>query len=143
MVSYFESHDEERLMFKNLFWGNSAGHYNVKNVSTALNRMKLVAAFFFTIPGPKMFWQFGELGYDVSIDDPCRVCEKPILWNYQNNVNRSRLYKVYQALINMRKENPVFHSADTDVSLSVGSSTGKKRISLSTFVESKPKIRCA
>jgi 1,4-alpha-glucan branching enzyme len=131
VVSYFESHDEERLMFKNLFWGNSAGDYNVKNVSTALNRMKLVAAFFFTIPGPKMFWQFGELGYDVSIDDPCRVCEKPILWNYQNNVNRSRLYKVYQALINMRKENPVFHSADTDVSLSVGSSTGKKRISLS------------
>lgn len=131
VVTYFESHDEERLMFKNLSWGNSAGDYNIKNLSTALNRMKLVSAFFFTIPGPKMFWQFGELGYDVSIDDPCRVCEKPILWNYQNNVNRSRLYKVYQAIINLRKEYPVFHSEETDVSLSVGSSTGKKRIRLS------------
>ncbi|MBC8322569.1 MAG: T9SS type A sorting domain-containing protein, partial [Candidatus Marinimicrobia bacterium] len=131
VVTYFESHDEERIMYKNLSWGYSAGDYNIKNISTALNRMKLVSAFFFTIPGPKMFWQFGELGYDVSIDDPCRVCEKPILWNYQNNVNRNRLYKVYQALINLRKEYPVFYSANTDVSLSVGSSTGKKRIRLS------------
>ncbi len=131
VITYFESHDEERLMFKILSWGNSAGDYNIKNLSTALNRMKAVGVFFFTIPGPKMVWQFGELGYDVSIDDPCRVCEKPILWNYKNNVNRSRLYKVYQALINLRKEYPVFHSADTDVILSVGSSTGKKRIRLS------------
>lgn len=131
VVTYFESHDEERIMYKNLSWGYSAGDYNIKNISTALNRMKLVSAFFFTIPGPKMFWQFGELGYDVSIDDPCRVCEKPILWNYQNNVNRNRLYKVYQALINLRKGYPVFYSANTDVSLSVGSSTGKKRIRLS------------
>ncbi|MFQ6677478.1 MAG: alpha-amylase family glycosyl hydrolase [Fidelibacterota bacterium] len=131
LVTYFESHDEERLMYKNLTWGDSSGDYDVTQLSTALNRMKAVGAFFFTIPGPKMLWQFGELGYDVSIDDPCRICEKPILWNYYNNTNRSRLYKVYQALIKLRKENAVFHSADTDVSLSVSSSTGKKRIRLS------------
>lgn len=131
LVTYFESHDEERLMFKNLSWGNSSGDYDIRQRSTALNRMKAVSAFFFTIPGPKMIWQFGELGYDVSIDDPCRVCEKPILWNYVNDTDRKKLYKVMGALIQLRKENAVFYSADTDVSLFLGSSTGKKRIRLS------------
>ncbi len=131
LVTYFESHDEERLMYKNLTWGNSAGDYNVKELSTALNRMKAVGAFFFTIPGPKMLWQFGERGYDVSIDDyGGRLGEKPPRWEYMENPDRVKLYKVFQALIKLRKENPVFHSADTDVSLSVGSSTGKKRIRL-------------
>ena len=82
LVTYFESHDEERLMYKNLTWGNNAGDYNIKELHTAINRVKAIGAFFFTIPGPKMIWQFGELGYDNSIDDPCRLCEKPILWDY-------------------------------------------------------------
>ena len=30
LVSYMESHDEERLMYKNLQFGNSSGSYNVK-----------------------------------------------------------------------------------------------------------------
>ena len=131
VVTYFESHDEERLMFKNLSWGNSAGDYDIQNLSIALNRMKLVGAFFFTIPGPKMFWQFGELGYDVSIEDPCRLCEKPILWSYFQENERRNLYKTFQALIHLRKQYPVFHSAATEVDLSVSSSTGKKRIRLS------------
>jgi hypothetical protein len=56
-----ESHDEERLMFKNLTYGNSSGTYNIKDLQTALDRVKLAAAFFLTLPGPKMIWQFGEL----------------------------------------------------------------------------------
>ena len=131
LVTYFESHDEERIMYKNLTWGNSSGDYDVTQLSTALNRMKGIGAFFFTIPGPKMFWQFGELGYDVSIDYDCRVCLKPIRWNYYDDTSRRKLYKVFKALIKLRREYPVFHSADTDVSLSVSSSTGKKRIRLS------------
>ena len=134
LVTYFESHDEERVMYKNLTWGSGSGDYDIKQLSTALNRMKAVGAFFFTIPGPKLFWQFGERGYDVSIDDEDydgRLGEKPPRWEYMEDPDRVKLYKVFQALIKLRKENPVFHSSDTDVSLSVGSSTGKKRIRLS------------
>jgi len=131
LVTYFESHDEERLMVKNLAWGANSGDYDITELSTALNRMKAVGAFFFTIPGPKMLWQFGERGYDVSIDDGGRLGEKPPRWEYMANPDRLKLYKVYQALIKLRKENTVFHSSDSNVSFSVSSATGKKRIRLS------------
>ncbi len=108
LMTYLESHDEERLMYKNLQWGNAAGNYNIKQLATALNRIKLVAAFFFTLPGPKMFYQFGELGYDISIDNPCRTCEKPIHWEYFYNAARRNLYKTYAALLKLRRENEVF-----------------------------------
>ena len=67
VVGYMESHDEERLMVKNLAYGNSNGGYNVKDLSTALDRQEAASVIFYGIPGPKMLWQFGELGYDKSI----------------------------------------------------------------------------
>tara|TARA_B100000686_G_scaffold355362_1_gene473506 strand:+ start:2174 stop:5071 length:2898 start_codon:yes stop_codon:yes gene_type:complete len=131
LITYFESHDEERLMYKNISWGNNNATYNIREISTSLNRMKAIGAFFFTIPGPKMIWQFGELGYDISIDDPCRTCEKPIRWEYFEDQQRQNLYKTYKALIELRKEYPVFHSSETNVQLNVADPNGKKRIRLS------------
>ncbi|HQV34085.1 MAG TPA: alpha-amylase family glycosyl hydrolase, partial [Calditrichia bacterium] len=130
LVTYNESHDEERLMFKNLAYGNSSGSYNVQDPETALNRMKMAGAFFLTIPGPKMIWQFGELGYDVSIDDPCRICEKPIRWYYNFDVNRKRLYRTYAALLKLRRDNAVFRDPATAVFQSLGSTSGYKIITL-------------
>ena len=46
LVGYMESHDEERLMFKNLSFGNTFGSYSVKNLNTALERISLAASFF-------------------------------------------------------------------------------------------------
>jgi len=112
IVNYMESHDEERLMFKNLEFGNSDGDYNVKDLNTALSRVEAAAAFFFTVPGPKMIWQFEELGYDVSIDENGRVGRKPIHWDYQDNPNRERLYQVFQALIKLKKEEAAIESSD-------------------------------
>lgn len=109
LVGYMESHDEERLMYKNLNYGNSSGSYNVKNINTALNRIKLAAAFFFTIPGPKLFWQFGELGYDVSIEYNGRTGEKPLRWNYLNDDHKN-VYKVFQSLIKLKKDYDVFNT---------------------------------
>ena len=111
LVSYMESHDEERMMFKNITYGNSSGTYNVKDLHTALNRVKIASAFFYTIPGPKMLWQFGELGYDVSIDVPCRVCDKPINWDYFSDAYRKNVYKVIAALTKL-KQYPAFSSAN-------------------------------
>ncbi|WP_170172734.1 DUF4961 domain-containing protein [Hymenobacter rigui] len=110
LVTYMESHDEERLMFKNLQYGNASGAYSVKNLNTALARQELAAAFFFTVPGPKMVWQFGELGYDISIDQNGRVGNKPILWNYQTVPARAKLYNTYRYLIALKKIDPVFEN---------------------------------
>ncbi|GEO09694.1 alpha-amylase family glycosyl hydrolase [Segetibacter aerophilus] len=111
-IGYMESHDEERLMFKNLSFGNSSGAYNVKNLATALERQAAAAALFFTIPGPKMIWQFGERGYDVSIDaNGGRVSAKPPHWEYMQDPNRLKLFDVYSKLIRVRLQNPtVFNS---------------------------------
>ena len=66
-MSYGESHDEERIMYKNLTSGASVAGYNVKDLNTSLERQKAYGAVFLTVPGPKMIWQFAELGYDKSI----------------------------------------------------------------------------
>ena len=122
VIGYMESHDEERLMYKNLTFGNSTNpNHNVRNLNIALSRQELAGAFFFTIPGPKMIWQFGELGYDVSIDDPGRVDRKPIRWEYFDDVNRKNIYDVWSKLIRLKKEQPVFNT--TDYTLNVGSLT--------------------
>jgi len=131
LVTYMESHDEERLMYKNINFGNSSGDYNIKNLSTALDRQKLAVAFFFTLPGPKMIWQFGELGYDFSINNNGRVGEKPIRWDYFDDSDRKELYDFYSQLIYIRNKNEVFRSPETSVQLSLNNSNGLKRIRLS------------
>ena len=110
LMAYAESHDEERIMRKLLDFGNGVSGYDTKNLNTALARMELISAFLYTIPGPKMLWQFGELGYDVSINTPSRTGNKPILWNYQNVPARARLYDVTSKLITMRVNYPTFNS---------------------------------
>jgi 1,4-alpha-glucan branching enzyme len=67
-VGYMESHDEERMAYSSITYGNSAGSYNTKDSTTAYKRSALCAALFMPLPGPKMIWQFGELGYDYSIN---------------------------------------------------------------------------
>lgn len=109
LVSYMESHDEERIMYKNLQYGNSAGSYNIKDVSTALKRVELAAAFLFAAPGPKMIWQFGELGYEVPIDENGRTGEKPIRWNY-NGGERRQLYGAFSRLIRFKTKNEIFRN---------------------------------
>ncbi len=127
-VSYMESHDEERLMFKNISFGNSSGSYDITNLATALDRQELAGVFYFTVPGPKMIWQFGELGYDIGIDDPCRVCNKPILWNYFTEPDRKALYDAWAKLIKLKKQEDIFRT--TNFTLDVANTNGLKKIQL-------------
>ncbi len=127
LISYMESHDEERIMYKNLEFGNSgANGYDVTDLFTALQRVELGAAFFYTIPGPKMLWQFGEAGYDYSIftcpdgtvnegDDGCKLSPKPIRWDYPDDPSRRQLYDVHKALIDLKTTYPVFSTTDFDL----------------------------
>lgn len=117
-VGYMESHDEERMMYKEVTYGNSNGSYSVKPLDSALNRMKQAACFFFLVPGPKMIYEFEELGYDYSISyGGGNTAPKPIRWDYLQYNPRSLLYKFFSALIILKKQYSVFQTGTiyTDV----------------------------
>jgi 1,4-alpha-glucan branching enzyme len=127
LVTYMESHDEERVMYKNIASGNnSKPPYLVRDTTIGLKRIELNANFFFTIPGPKMIWQFGELGYDYSINYPSgtsasRLDPKPIRWDYQNDWRRRYAKNICAALIGLKKTQPVFSTTtfSTDLTSAV------------------------
>lgn len=110
LIGYMESHDEERMMFNTLNQGNSSGSYNTRDLNTALRRMEMSAAFLLGMPGPKMIWEFGELGYDYSINrcvdgtinNNCRLDPKPPRWDYLGVVQRKRLHDIYSSLLKLR-----------------------------------------
>lgn len=111
LLDYMESHDQERIMYLNLTEGRADGGYNIKDFNTAIKRVKLTATFFLTIPGPKMLWQFQELGYDVILGEGYqRIEEKPIRWEYYTVPVRKNLFDNFAALIELRKKNPAFSS---------------------------------
>jgi glycosidase len=119
VLGYMESHDEERLAYKCIFYGNSFEDYLIKDTTVAIERMAMNALFFFTVPGPKMIWQFEEMGYDYSVDYNGRTGEKPVRWDYLNDYRRKYLSDFYGALIKLRTEDPLFET--TDFTLSVTS----------------------
>ena len=111
LVAYMESHDEERIMYKALQFGNTSNaSHNVRDLATALRRTEMTGAFFYMAPGPKMLWQFGEMGFDFSINrctdgtinNNCRLDKKPIRWDYKTEPNRKRLYDVFSNLNRIR-----------------------------------------
>lgn len=115
-VGYMESHDEERLMYKNVQFGNSTPDYTAKNVSIGLSRMEAANVLFLTVPGPKMIWQFGELGYDFSINtcadgsvnSSCRISAKQVKWTYKQEGLRKGLYTHIADLTRLRRTYPLF-----------------------------------
>ncbi len=72
----------------------------------------MATAFWSMIAGPKMMWQFGELGYDYSRcylstngeggDCNTKTNPKPIRWDYYQNPERRALYDVYSKLLKLR-----------------------------------------
>jgi 1,4-alpha-glucan branching enzyme len=119
VVGYMESHDEERLMYKCLQNGKTTSGYSVKVLDTALQRIAMCANIFFTIPGPKMIWQFGELGYDFSINyGGSNIAVKPIKWDYYSDWRRFRLYRTYAELMKIRKQYSAFST--TNFNMQVG-----------------------
>jgi len=126
VVGYAESHDEERLMYKNLQYGNSANPvHDVKNLNVALSRMSAQGAVFFMVPGPKMIWHFGELGWDLSIftcnngtvnpsggtDGDCKLDTKlQPQWatNWLTTNQRAKIYYDWKRMIQLKKDEAVF-----------------------------------
>ncbi|PBJ13139.1 alpha-amylase family glycosyl hydrolase [Flavobacterium sp. ACN6] len=131
LMGYAESHDEERLMYKNVQYGAVNGTYNVKTLNTALARMSAIGAVSLLVPGPKMIWHFGELGMDDSIfscnngtvnDDSgtipgdCKLDTKPQpQWaeNWLGDANRTKVYNDWAKMITLKTVEPVFLGTPT------------------------------
>jgi glycosidase len=121
LISYAESHDEERLMYKNINFGFTNSNYDVKSLNIGLQRMEALNALMLLIPGAKMYWQFGELGYDYSINtcvngtvnNNCRLDPKPIRWDYLQNTYRKRLKEVVGSISRLRAYKPAVFSNQT------------------------------
>jgi len=139
VMGYPESHDEERLMYKNLQYGNTSNSsHNVQDLNTALSRMSALAAVSIMVPGPKMIWHFGELGMEQSIftcnngsvnsqDDAiagdCKLDLKPQpQWvnNWLTDAVRGQVYEDWSKLHKLKIEEPVFEG---DYTMSSGNFT--------------------
>ena len=96
LINYMESHDEERVAFE-------LGKNNSSSLAYQMQRLKLNAAFFFMVPGPKMLWQFGEFGYDLELNND-RLGVKPTRWEYLEDEERQSLFQVYQSLIKLKTQ---------------------------------------
>lgn len=142
LMGYMESHDEERTSFKAWKWGTesikgggtSANPVNDNNLENRVKQLATNAAFFFTVPGPKMIWQFGELGYDYSINSNSdgtvvddggayRTDPKPLRWDYFENTTRKGLYDAYSKLIDLRTSYPELFTLDVTFSWKVSGNT--------------------
>lgn len=132
LMGYAESHDEERLMYRNLTAGNSTNTlHNVKNLNVALSRMSAIGAVTLLVPGPKMIWHFGDLGMENSIfmctdgtvntsvdvtSGDCKLSTKPQpQWtgNWLGNSGRNKIYSDWAKMIAMKINEPVFSGTAT------------------------------
>jgi pullulanase/glycogen debranching enzyme len=129
-ISYMESHDEERLMVESLTVGKATSTYNIKTLAIALKRQELAGTFYFTVPGPKMIWQFGELGYDYNIDYNGRIGNKPIKWDYFEVQSRKNVYNTWSKLIQLKLKYDIFETLDFTIDLE--NTNGLKKIQLTS-----------
>lgn len=143
-MSYGESHDEERLMYKNLTYGATSTNYSTRDLANALQRQKAYGAVFLTVPGPKMIWQFAELGYDKSIytcedgsvntesdatPGDCKLSPKPSAFGlaYDTDAGRTSVYETWAKILELRLSNDVFTT--TDFTVQSGNLMPKVRLS--------------
>jgi len=119
-IGYAESHDEERVVYKAFTEsGQTQG-----NLPKIMERLPALGAVHLLVPGPKMIWHFGELGWElslwtctngnVSFNNPdCKLDTKPQpQWaeNWTSNENRMNVYDAWARMNKMKTSNEVFKS---------------------------------
>jgi Alpha amylase, catalytic domain len=105
-MSYGESHDEERLGYEVTQFFNGT-----KTLENIINRLKIATGFNLLLPGPRMLWQFQELGYDVSINFNGRTGEKPVRWEYFDDAKRKELYTLMSRILKIRNRHNIYATA--------------------------------
>ena len=149
-VTFMESHDEERMAYKQSQWGNGSLK---TDLATRMKQLEANAAFTFTVPGPKMIWQFGEMGYDVTIEENGRTGRKPLHWEYLDNEYRKTLHNTYAKLLKLRNDYPELFTGSATLNWKVGVSdwangrslhlksiTGKELVVLGNFTQTETTV---
>ncbi|MCM1518041.1 MAG: alpha-amylase family glycosyl hydrolase [Pseudoflavonifractor sp.] len=105
-VSYAESHDEERMAYKQ----NTSGASGVKgDLEMSMRRLGSVAAQMLMAPGAHMIWQFQEFGADQttkSASGDNNTSPKKVIWSYLDNEYRAGLAQSYRELCGIRSTYP-------------------------------------
>lgn len=110
-ISYMESHDEERLAYAAKTYGNGT----IQTDSLVRSQFLQTAAVMnLLMTGPRQIWQFGELGYDYSINFNGRTGRKPIRWDYFDIPHRQKIYDTYSKLFWLRNNLPGTFHKDID-----------------------------
>ena len=127
LVAYMESHDEERLCYEAKVNGNAYNGYSTRNAATYADRHAMGAVLLLSTPGPKMFWQFGEMGYDYSINfcigdssisGGCHINNKPIRWDYLEEPHRKAAFSIWSDMIYLRTNQNAFRNDPIEYNVS-------------------------
>lgn len=116
-VSYAESHDEERMAYKQAKYGG-AGIKGDAQMST--RRLGSVAAQMLMTPGAHMIWQFQEFGADQttkSSDGGNDTSPKKVVWSYLDDEYNAGLLQSYKELIYLRRDNPQMFEQDVNTTV--------------------------
>ncbi|MBR7182403.1 MAG: hypothetical protein IKD41_00220 [Alistipes sp.] len=110
-VGNIEDHDEERVAYKAVAYGQSYVKGSWARIS---KHLQAAYALHFLSPYPKMMWQFGEMGYDITIgsDDGQKVEPKPVHWEYMQVAERKALYDAVSKCITFRTSHPEMYGFD-------------------------------
>jgi 1,4-alpha-glucan branching enzyme len=122
-IGYAESHDEERTAYKAF---NETGQTQ-GNLAKIHQRLSAMGAVHLLVPGPKMIWHFGDLGWEkslwtcnagnVSYSSPdCKLDSKPQpQWtgNWLTDTNRSAIYNNWAKMIDLKTNQNVFENGTT------------------------------
>ena len=116
-VSYAESHDEERMAYKQAKYGATG----IKgNIPVSTRRLGSVAAQMLLAPGAHMIWQFQEFGADQTTkksDGGNNTDPKKVVWSYLDNADRAGLKQSYAELCHIRKDNPEMFAEDVNTTI--------------------------
>lgn len=128
-VGYAESHDEERNFYK----AKTSGNGVVKTDSIVrIARVPLNIAFTVLTPGPKMIWQFGEIGFDYSINDfGGRTNPKPSAFGWLSLPHRQAAYDKSSKIVTLKRLYPnAFQQGNFQLNIGAGDWNAGKRIAL-------------
>lgn len=136
-VSYLESHDEQRLAYKQNEYGLSAIKGNVVN---SMLRCGSAAAQMLMTPGAHMIWQFSEMGNAQNTKTSTggnNTDPKVVNWNLLDEPNHKGLYDNYCELIFIRNNNPEMFADYATFSMACNTSNWSGGRTLSSVLEDK------
>lgn len=105
-VAYLESHDEQRLAYKQDQWGVAGVKGNHK---VSMQRCGAAAAQMILVPGSHMIWQFSEMGNAQNTKDNNggnNTSPKVVNWNLLSDPDNAGLVANYRELIHIRLDHP-------------------------------------